>query len=110
MTLLEAVVAVVVLGVAAVVSLDLSRGASAITRDSAAWERAVAVGESALAEAVAGTGPGGPPRGAAVSGPTTDVTRRPWGAGVDRVDVTVRLADGRTLRLARLVPATDGVR
>ena len=53
MTLLEAVIAFVVLSLAGVVCLDQARGASQLQRSSAEWTQAIARGESALAEAVA---------------------------------------------------------
>ena len=54
MTLLEAVIAFVLLALVGVVCLDQSRGASQLQRSSAEWERAIAVADAALATATAG--------------------------------------------------------
>lgn len=97
MTLLESVIAFVLLAVVGVSCLELTRGAASLQRSSAAWTAAVAAGESALASAVAGA----PPDDAL---PAT-VLRTRWRDGVERVEVTVALPDGRAFRLNRLVPA-----
>ena len=105
MTLLEAVIAFIILSVVGVVCLDQARGASQLQRSSADWTRAVARGESALAEAIATTAP--PDGGAASAGdPAVRVQRRPWQAGLDIIEVSVPLGNGRTYDLARLVPST----
>ncbi len=113
MTLLEAVIAFVILSVVGVVCLDQARGASRLQQSSAEWTRAVARGESALAEAVATSAlprersPGGAL--APSADPAVRVERRPWQPGVDRIAVSVPLANGRSYELARLVTSRAGV-
>ena len=97
MTLLEAVVAFVILAVVGIACLDLSRGAARLEQSSVAWSRAVSVGEAALASGGADM--------SATADPAVDVRRMPWRTGVDRLDVSVSVSPGRTLQLSRLVPA-----
>lgn len=104
MTLLEAVIAFVILSVVGVVCLDQARGASQLQRSSAEWTRAIARGESALAEAIASAAP--PSERADPAGePAVRIQRRPWEAGLDIIEVSVPLGNGRTYEMARLVPS-----
>ncbi len=114
MTLLEAVIAFVLLSVVGIACLDQSRGAAQLQVASVEWDRAVLRGESAMASAVAGVTPSWPEtthdatRDAARDA-TDDaalpvqVTRRAWGRGVDAIEVTVPLHDGGRYVLSRLV-------
>ncbi len=106
MTLLEAVVAFVLLSVVGVVCLDQSRGATQLQVRSAEWTRAVTLAESAMAEATSSplalssptaAGPG--------QSPSVQVERRRWQAGVDLIQVSVPLPDGRRYVLERLTRA-----
>ena len=102
MTLLESVIAFVLLAVVGVACLDLTRGATSLQTSSVEWTRAVAIGESALDAATAGAPLDDPAfRGARI-------TRRPWGAdeGVDLVEVAVPLPNGALFRSSRLVRTT----
>ena len=99
MTLLESVVAFVILALVGIACLDLSRGAAQLERSSVEWSRAVALGEAALAAA-------------SVDAPMmvasgVVVQRAPWRDGVDRVDVAVNLSAGRVFRITRLVLNRD---
>ena len=107
MTLLEAVIAFVVLSLAGVVCLDQARGASQLQRSSAEWTQAIARGESALAEAVARSTPSSEAV-PSLEGPAIQVQRRQWRLGLDLVEVSVPLADGRTYVLSRLAPSAAG--
>jgi hypothetical protein len=107
MTLLEAVIAFVVLSLAGVVCLDQARGASQLQRSSAEWTEAIARGESALAEAVARSTPPGQPV-PSLGDPAIRVQRLSWGPGLDLVEVSVPLANGREYVLSRLAPSTTG--
>lgn len=102
MTLLEAVVAFVLLSVVGVVCLDQSRGATQLQVRSAEWTRAVTLAESAMAEATSSpmTSPMAPAPGQPVQ-----VERRRWQPGVDVVHVSVPLPDGRHYVLERLTRA-----
>jgi hypothetical protein len=100
MTLLESVVAFVLLAVVGVACLDLTRGATRLETSSVEWTRAVTLGESALAAAAAGSLPDDP------AFRTVRITRRPWGPagdGIDVVEVQVPLPEGAVFRASRLV-------
>jgi type II secretory pathway pseudopilin PulG len=103
MTLLESIVALVILGLAAVGFLELFQRASVATRDAASWSRAVAVAELTMERAVLRT---------AASGDTVDgtgrrVELRPWTGGLREIIVTVDVPPpvGARVVLHRLVAA-----
>jgi hypothetical protein len=96
MTLLESIIASLLIAVTAVVCLDATRGAAALQRRSAEWTVAVSRAESELAVAVSG----------GQTAETTRVSRRPWRDGVDMIDVDVPMASGARYRLSRLVERT----
>ena len=103
MTLLESVIAFVLLAVVGVACLDLTRGALRLETSSMEWTRAVAIGESALQSAAAGDAPEGP----AFRG--VEIVRRPWAAGegrIDLIEVRVPLPGGAEFRAARLVQSS----
>lgn len=102
MTLLETVVAFVLLSVVGVACLDLSRGATALETQSMEWSHAVARAEAALTMASAGARESGDADG-------TQTVRRPWGdpsLGVDEITVTVPVEGGRSFQMSRLVRGT----
>ena len=109
MTLLEAVIAFVLLSLVGIVCLDQSRGASQLQRSSAEWNRAIAQGDAALAAAVSGApdvpidGTTAPSAGAA----RAEVARQPWRDRLDEVRITVPMAQGRSYVISRLVPSID---
>ena len=96
MTLLESIIASLLLAVTAVVCLDATRGAAALQRKSAAWTQAVAHAEAELATVSSG--------GSATG--TTRVTRRAWRDGLDILEVDVTMTAGASFRLTRLVERT----
>ena len=96
MTLLESIIASVLLAVTAVVCLDATRGAAALQQKSAMWTLAVSHAESELASVTSG----GP------ASSTTRVSRRPWRDGLELIEVEVPMAGGTRFRLTRLVEAT----
>ncbi len=95
MTLLESVVAFLILALVGVACLDLSRGSAQLERSSVEWSHAVSIAEAALASGDAGD----------VSG--VELRRQPWQRGVDRLDATVSLSAGRVLRMSRLIPTAE---
>lgn len=122
MTLLEAVIAVVILGLSAVGYLDIYRSSAAATRDAREWARLVATAETAMEGATLGDAVqarAGLPEAVAeaVAGPQRDdaarerdgpapmrahVEVRPWGEGVREIVVTVTSARGTRFVLHRL--------
>ncbi len=105
MTLLEAIIAFVILSVVGIVCLDQARGAVQLQAASAEWTRAIAQGESALAEASAETATTPEAASSRTVDSSVRVERRPWRSGVDQIAVTVSLANGATLVLTRLTPS-----
>jgi type II secretory pathway pseudopilin PulG len=106
MTLLEALVALVILGLVAVGSLEAFQGTSRSTRDAEAWAHAIGYAEATMEQTKLGTGPGERAvRGALPPGFARDikVQRWPGARGVDLVTVTVSLPGGGTFELHRLV-------
>ncbi len=101
MTLLESIVALVILGLAAVGFLELFQRASVATRDTASWSRAVAVAELSMEQAIL--------RSAAsrdtVDGMGRRVEIRPWANGLREIVVTVAVPppSGASVVLHRLV-------
>ena len=103
MTLLESIVALVILGLAAVGFLELFQRATIATRDTAAWSHAVAVAELSMEQTVLRT---------AASSDTVDGLRRrieirPWANGLREIVVTVDVPPpaGASVVLHRLVAA-----
>ncbi|MBL0171419.1 MAG: hypothetical protein IPP90_11915 [Gemmatimonadaceae bacterium] len=110
MTLLEAVIAFVILAVVGIVCLDQSRGAAQLQAASAEWMRAIAQGESTMADATSNAPARPDGASGALPDPRVRVSRHPWRTGVDQVDVTVSLANGAQFVMTRLVPAPTGTR
>lgn len=98
MTLLESVVALVILALVAVGCLELTQGASQLETSAVSWDAAVSTAESRMAAVVAGA-PGTP--GAS----DVRVTREAWRPGLDLVSVAVPLSGGKSFVLRRVVPA-----
>ncbi len=96
MTLLESIIASVLLAVTAVVCLDATRGAAALQYKSAAWTQAVANAESELATVSSGGRTLG----------TTRLSRRPWRDGLELIEVEVPIVGGASFRLSRVVERT----
>lgn len=105
MTLLEALTALVILGLSVTGYLAVFDGAARAARRADASARLVAHAEAALEEAAVRGGdadaPPPPP-----SGLSRRVETRPWRrAGIVELVVTVRTDDGDSVRLHRLVRA-----
>lgn len=101
MTLLESMIALVVLGLAATGFLELFQRATAATADRAQWQRAVAVAEATMERAALGD----VAQGDTLDGLRRRVTVRAWGDGtLADVAVTVTLpGDAARVELHRLV-------
>jgi type II secretory pathway pseudopilin PulG len=88
MTLLESLVALVILGLAAVGFLELFQRVSATTRDTVAWTRAVQVAETTMERAIIGEQVQATDT---LDGLRREVRVRPWRAGLREISVTVHL-------------------
>jgi type II secretory pathway pseudopilin PulG len=104
MTLLEALLAVVILGLSAVGYLQVFQGSGQSVRLAEQWNRAAAVAESYMESELLSrrAGVAAPPP-SAVDGITARVQVTPWRGRLRDVTVTVALPDGQTLTVHRLV-------
>ncbi|MFN8574644.1 MAG: hypothetical protein U0132_21505 [Gemmatimonadaceae bacterium] len=102
MTLLEAVLALVILGLSAVGYLEVFQGNAHSARNASDWTHATAIAESAMETALAGEAADVNGMTAGSGGAVVQVQRRPWRGRVDEVIVDVRMPDGRTMQLRRL--------
>jgi len=102
-TLLEALVALVILGLASLGFLGAFQAATNATREAVIWVQAVDLAEAMLEQTKLGTvldaSPATPRDGFRQA-----ISVEPWpGApGVERITVTVRLPDGGSFQLERL--------
>jgi len=103
MTLLEALVAVVILGLSAVGYLQVFQGSARSVGIAEQWNRAAAVAESYMESELLSRRDGVVAPPSVVDGITADVQVTPWRGRLRDVMVTVSLPDGRTLTVHRLV-------
>ena len=114
MTLMEAVVALVILALVAVGCLELTQGASNLEFSATQWNAAVSVAESRMAEVTSSANGAGETslrvnttvKADADRAAETQVTREPWRAGLDVISVSVPVTGGKRYVLRRLVPAS----
>lgn len=105
MTLLETVVAFVLLSVVGIACLDLSRGATGLETRSVEWSQAVALGDAVLTAAASGATDDALNANAAYRR-SVRIQRMPWrdaADGIDVLDVQVMLPTGATYHATRLV-------
>lgn len=106
MTLFEALVALVILGLSAVGYLDVFRSSAGAARDAGEWGHVVTIAETAMEGATLGDAL------QAQRGALSDIDRAagyqqridvvPWRSGIDQVVVTVTSPRGTTFTLRRL--------
>jgi type II secretory pathway pseudopilin PulG len=106
MTLLEALIATVILSVVAIACLEGTRGAASLQYRTGVASDVVAIAEAAMARAQTG---------APVDPREARVTRAPYALHglvlpLDELVVEVPRAGGGTVRLTRLVPSRTGAR
>jgi type II secretory pathway pseudopilin PulG len=113
-TLLEALVALVVLGLTAVAALGALQSATRLTREADVWTQAIAYAESSMEGTKLGAAAGREPAAPPPPGFGGEVAARPWpgssefhGAGgtapgLEQVTVTVWLPGGGSFSLHRL--------
>jgi type II secretory pathway pseudopilin PulG len=109
-TLLEALVALVIMGLAAVGFLEAFQGASRSARDADTWAQAVSHAEAGMESALLGVDA----REDSLPGLGRRIEARAWRGDVDEVTVTVTMPRGGRYVLRRLVrrpiAATDAPR
>jgi prepilin-type N-terminal cleavage/methylation domain-containing protein len=107
LTLLEVLVALVVLTIVGVSYLQLFSASHRVVGVSQQWSEAIAYAQDAMEHAkLTGTDP----RGALPDGFRRQITRQPFGSGYTLVTITVTLPNGARYDLNRLTrPDTSGV-
>ena len=104
MTMLEALVALVILGVSAAGFLGVLQNGARSMQSASEWNRATAVAEAALEESVRARIAGTDAETLSdASGIQTRIEAQPWSDRVEDVIVRVTLPDGRTMTVHRLV-------
>jgi len=106
-TLLESLVALVILGIAAIAFLGALHATSGSTRDVEMWQEAVGYAESTMELTKLGAGAATAELDVQPAGLAREVTVTPWagGQGLEDVAVTVALPGGGHFVLHRLVRA-----
>jgi len=106
LTLLEVMVALVILGLVGTAFLEAFTGALRSTARARAWAQALVYADEGQ-EAVNLYGlPGSTSSDISLGGGfRRRITFKPWEPGVTRVSVTITLPDGKQFELERLVPA-----
>lgn len=99
MTLMESVVALVILSLVAIGCLELSQGASQLELSATQWNRAVTLAESRMSQYTSGSPADGPML------PDVQLSRVPWHDGLDVVTVSVLVGQGKHYELRRVVPS-----
>lgn len=106
MTLLEALLALVIIGLSAVGYLDVFQGSARSVRNAGEWTRMVALAESAMEGATLGDAlqaqQGALPDEDRAAGWGERIEVRPWRPGVNEIVVTVTAPRGTTFTLRRL--------
>ena len=104
MTLLEGLVALVILGMTAVGYLDVFQSGARSVQQAAEWTRSVAIAESAMEAAALGDAlQAQEALGAADGRYSRQVVVRPWRGALSEVTVRVTSPRGATFELRRLV-------
>lgn len=104
MTLLEGLVALVILGLTAVGYLDVFQSGARSVQSAAEWSRAVAIAESAMEAAALGDAlQAQEALGAPDARYSRQVVVRPWRGALSEVTVRVTSPRGSTFELRRLV-------
>ena len=101
MTLLEALVALVILGASAAGFLGVFQNSARSVQSAESWNQASALAATTLEDAVRAAKEGTAPD--LVPNTQTRVDLQPWSTTVDDIVVQVTLPDGRTMTVHRLV-------
>lgn len=102
MTLLEALVALVILGASAAGFLGVFQTSARSVQSAESWNRASALASTTLEDAVR-TAKEGSISGVVAPDGRARVQMQPWSATVDDIVVQVTLPDGRAMTVHRLV-------
>jgi type II secretory pathway pseudopilin PulG len=105
MTLLEALVALVILGLAAVGYVDVFQGGAQSVHSADEWAQVVSVAESTMDETLLGAALPSGAASADSTGFTRHVAIRPWRGNISEVIVTVTSSTGVAFEVHRLVRA-----
>lgn len=103
MTLMESVVALVLLSLAAIGCLELSQSAARLEFSATQWNAAITTAESVMNQTTLGA-----PVSRVGRESNVTVSREPWRDGMDLVVVRVPVVDGKTYELRKLIRARAG--
>jgi hypothetical protein len=106
MTLMEAVVALVILALAGVGCLQLAQGASNLEYNATEWNAAVTAAESRMAQVSVGVPADANTRVANADSARTNniqVAREPWRVGLELITVSVPVTEGKYFVLRKIV-------
>ncbi|MEO7363087.1 MAG: hypothetical protein ABI120_22330 [Gemmatimonadaceae bacterium] len=105
MTLMEAVVALVILALAGIGCLELAQGASNLEFSATEWNAAVTAAESRMALVSVGASDSNNSAGSADTARTNhiQVTREPWRSGLELISVSVPVIGDKRYVLRKLV-------
>jgi type II secretory pathway pseudopilin PulG len=106
MTLLEALLALVILGLSAVGYLDVFQGSARSAAHSEEWIETVAIAESAMEFALLGGGAAAQPLSDVRGQFSSRVETVPFAAGLSEIVVTVTSPRGTTFALRRVIRNT----
>lgn len=105
LTLLEVMVALVILGLVVTGYLEAFAGTTRATDDARVWSQAVVYAEDAMESMLSGQEAlRATPAVALGGGFSKQVSVTQWGPGIDRVTVTIGLPRGASWAVERLVP------
>lgn len=106
MTLMEAVVALVILALVGIGCLELAQGASNLEFSATEWNAAVTAAESRMAQVSVGAPLEANARVASADSARINniqVTREPWRTGLEMITVSVPVSGGKRYALRKLV-------
>ncbi len=104
MTLLESLVALVIVGLFAIGVLETLQVSTANTRQAADWATAVAYADATMEEARLGTSGRAPDPVRAPRGFSAETGRKDRGNGLDEITVRITMPNGSEFLLQRLAP------
>lgn len=108
MTLMEAVVALVILALVGIGCLELAQGASSLEYSATEWNAAVTAAESRMAQVTVGVAAEHTSGSDSARTNNIEVTREPWRPGLEMITVSVPVTGAKRFTLRKLVSTERG--